>query len=106
MFRRRKFGALMLLCLSGMAMHLRAQEFAPEVESEGRIDRLDFGRATAQISGYDYTVSPTVEVEINNTYGAFTLLELGMLIQFNYLQFDNGQRQIIAIREVDTIEEH
>lgn len=85
---------------------VQAQEFAPQVESQGRIDMLNFGTYEAQISGYDYSVSMNVEVEINDSYGAFTMLEEGMLVQFNYLQFDDGTRQIIDMREVDSLEEH
>ena len=94
-------GALML-----MMNPAQAQEFAPQVESQGRIDTLDFGAYQAQISGSDYSVSPSVEVEIDDSYGAFTMLEQGMLVQFNYLQFDDGTRQIIEMREVDALEEH
>jgi len=98
-----------LICASALVLMLnpvQAQEFAPQVESQGRIDMLNFGTYEAQISGYDYSVSMNVEVEINDSYGAFTMLEEGMLVQFNYLQFDDGTRQIIDMREVDSLEEH
>lgn len=98
-----------LICATALILMLnpvQAQEFAPEVESEGRIDMLNFGAYQARVSGYNYDVSMNVEVEIAGSYGAFTMLEEGMLVQFNYLQFDDGTRQIIEMREVDVIEEH
>jgi hypothetical protein len=100
---------LSFICTTAVVLALnpvQAQEFAPQVESQGRIDMLNFGTYEAQISGYDYDVSMNVEVEIAGSYGAFTMLEEGMLVQFNYLQFDDGTRQIIDMQEVESLEEH
>ncbi len=98
-----------LICTGALALLLspvQAQEFAPQGEGQGRIDKLNFGNHTAQIGGYDYSVSMNAEVEINNSYGAFTMLEEGMLVEFEYLQFDDGTRRITDMRQVDAIEEH
>jgi hypothetical protein len=83
-----------------------AQEFlAPEAESQGEIQGLDFGSYRAVVNGSDYDVSPNVQVQINGTFGAFTMLEEGMLIEFTFLHHQDGARVINSIREVDAVEE-
>ena len=52
-----------------------------------------------------YSVNPNVRVEINGTYGAFTMLEEGMLVEFTFLQFSDGRREINFMREVSEVEE-
>ena len=78
---------------------------APLGDDQGVIQGLDFATNRAVINGYRYEVSPTVRVEINGSYGAFTLLEEGMKIEFSYLQFSDGTREVTEIRQVDEIEE-
>lgn len=82
-----------------------AQEFlAPEGEGAGEIQALDFGTYRAVVNGMDYDVSTTVQVQINGTFGAFTMLEEGMLIEFTFLHHADGAKVINSIVEVDAIE--
>jgi len=92
-----------LLAVSGL---VHAQEYnAPEAEGAGEIQALDFGAYDAVINGAMYSVNPNVRVEINGTYGAFTMLEEGMLVEFTFLQYSDGRREINFMREVNEVEE-
>ena len=84
-----------------------AQPFSgPEGEAEGEIAKLDFGQNTMVVGGYTYQVSETAQVQIGGSYGAFTMLEKGMLIEFTYQRFDDGVRRIVGIRQVASVEEY
>ena len=96
---------LMLCSVLLIAGSAGAREInAPEGEGQGEIQSLDFGAYRAFISGSEYGVSQNVKVEIGGTYGAFTMLEEGMLIDFTYLKFKDGYREINFIQEVNEIE--
>lgn len=85
---------------------LASAQTAPSAEGQGEIHKLDFGGNKMVINGYNYDVDPNVEVEINGSYGAFTMLEEGMLIEYVFLRFDDGSRRVTEIFEVDEIEEY
>lgn len=82
-----------------------AEYNAPEADSEGVIQELNFAANQALINGSSYDVSRTVNVEINGSYGAFTMLTTGMKVEFSYLHYSDGVKQITSIREVAEIEE-
>ena len=91
-----------LLLVAGSA---GAQQYnAPEAEGEGEIQGLNFGTYRALIGGYQYDVSQSVQVQIGGTFGAFTMLTEGMLVEFTFLQFSDGVRQITYMREVAEVE--
>ena len=79
---------------------------APVAEGQGEIQGLNFAANTMVINGYDYDVDINVDVEINGSYGAFTMLEEGMLIEFSFLHFDDGVRRVVEIFEVDAVEQY
>ena len=90
-----------------LAVSAHAQEYnAPEAEGEGEIQALDFGDYDTVINGTMYLVNPNVRVEINGTYGAFTMLEEGMLVEFTFLHYSDGRREINFMREVNQVEEY
>jgi hypothetical protein len=85
----------------------QAQQYnAPLANGEGEVQDLNFGANTMIISGYSYHVTDTTKIEIDGTFGAFTMLEKGMLIEFNFLRFDDGARRITEIFEVDEVEKY
>jgi len=95
--------AFLFLLLGASAVN--AQDFlAPEAEGSGEIQDLDFGTYRAVVNGTNYDVSPTVQVQINGTFGAFTMLEEGMFIEFTFLHHSDGARVINSIVEVDSVE--
>ena len=101
----KQFLRLAFLSLLLGAGAVSAQEFlAPEAEGSGEIQGLDFGTYRAVVNGMNYDVSPTVQVQINGTFGAFTMLEEGMFIEFTFLHHADGARVINSIVEVDAVE--
>jgi hypothetical protein len=93
-----------LLLVAGSA---GARELNPPLgEAQGVIQGLDFGTYRAVINGYDYEVSQSVRVEINGSYGAFTMLTEGMKVEFSYLQFKDGTREVTEMRQVNEIDEY
>ena len=101
----KQFLRLAILSLLLGAGAVSAQEFlAPEAEGAGEIQGLDFGTYRAVVNGTNYDVSPTVQVQINGTFGAFTMLEEGMLIEFTFLHHADGARVINSIVEVEAVE--
>ena len=94
--------ALVGLLFAGIA---QAQEYnAPEAEGQGVIQGLDFGLNTAVVNGTDYRISPNVRVEIGGSYGAFTMLQEGMSVEFTFLHYSDGVREIIDMHEVAAVE--
>jgi hypothetical protein len=98
------------ICILGLLLvagSVNAREINPPLgDEQGVIQDLNFGLYKAVVNGYDYEVSQSVRVTINGTYGAFTMLEKGMKIEFSYLQFKDGTREIVEINEVDQIDEY
>ena len=94
--------AAALLSLSAFA----GAQLAPVAEGQGEIQGLDFTANTMVINGYSYDVDMNVEVEIAGSYGAFTMLEEGMLIEFSFLRFDDGVRRVVEIYEVYAVEQY
>ena len=78
---------------------------APEAEGQGQIQALNFSASKILISGREYDMSETADVEISGSYGAFTMLEPGMLVEFTFMHYEDGAREIVQLREVSEIEE-
>jgi len=103
-------GATKQLCVVTLASigSVSAQQYnAPESSSRGVIQNIDLAHNQMVVGGNRYDVLITAKVEINGSYGAFTMLRTGTRIEFNYKKFDDGVRQIIEIRELtagETIE--
>ncbi len=78
----------------------------PLADGEGELQRLDFAANTMIINGYLYHVTDTTKVEIGGSFGAFTMLKEGMLVEFSFLRFDDGVRRITELFEVTEVEEY
>lgn len=72
----------------------------PLASASGTIEALDFGQSTMIVSGYRYHVATDVTVEIDGSYGAFTMLEPGMPIRFDYLRISPSERRMVLIQEL------
>ncbi|NKB99258.1 MAG: hypothetical protein GKR90_12295 [Pseudomonadales bacterium] len=79
---------------------------APLADGEGQVQDLNFGANTMVINGYLYQVTDATKVEIDGSYGAFTMLKKGMIVEFSFLRFDDGVRRITELFEVDEVEEY
>ena len=95
---RSLLGALTLLLA---ASNVTAMQYdAPQVERRGVVQELNISTYEIIISGHRYQVSQTAEVEIAGSFGAYTLLQPGMRVVFEYLRFDDGRREILRMREL------
>ncbi len=89
-------GSLLLsLCTPSIASEPRLN--APAVEAQGIVERLDFGSQRISISGRSYVAAPELRVEIDGSFGAFTLLEPGMKVRLSYRHGDQGQRELLQV---------
>lgn len=101
--------AVGLIVVASLFSHLSwANGFGAEMESQGQVEQLHFGEQQLQISGRTYDVGPGLQVEIDGTYGAFTLLQSGMKVYLRFVQHADGRREVLEIRELapgDLLEE-
>lgn len=93
-------GAILILLASALASPSWANGFGAEMESHGQVELLHFGEQQLQVGGRTYDVSPAIQVEIGGTYGAFTLLQPGMKIYLRFVQYADGRREVLEIREL------
>lgn len=92
-------GILILLVVT-LAGPSWASGFGAEMEGHGQVELLHFGEQQLQVGGRTYDVSPAVKVEISGSYGAFTLLQPGMKIYLRFVQYADGRREVLEIREL------
>ena len=95
----RSFLGALILLLSASSV-LAMQYDAPQVERRGVVQELSIGTYEIIISGHRYQVSQTAEVEIAGSFGAYTMLQPGMRVVFEYLRFNDGRREIFRLREL------
>lgn len=102
MMRLLRVALLASLTFAGGALAEELDE--PEAEGAGEIHELDYSASTIVIGGDTYYVKPDAEVQINGTFGAFTMLQKGMLVEFAFKTFSDGNRVIYIIREDAAVE--
>ena len=90
--------ATMLLFLSGMVCAADAPSYmAPETEMQGTIEALDFGANTMIFEGMRFHMAPDLQVEIRGSYGAFTMLTVGMKAVVTYRMISGSERHAVRI---------
>jgi hypothetical protein len=72
----------------------------PVASRSGLIEQVDYGSSSMIVGGYRYQVAIDARVEIGGTHGAFTLLQPGMRIRFEYLHISGTERRIILVQEL------
>ena len=87
---------LLLSCLSASPVMAEA----PVRDKVGIIEDLDLGNNAMIVQGMRYRVAVDVEVEINGSFGAFTMLQEGMQIHYTYRVHSALDREIVKIRHV------
>lgn len=71
------------------------------ISGEGRITGLNFGKQVAEISGLTFKIPLDAKIEINNSFGAFTLLKKEMIVSFKYNEsIDSSGRKTRTILEL------
>ena len=96
------FGFLLLLPLMGGAAQAAetVAELAPQMETEGSIEKLDFGANTMIFEGVRYQMAPDLVVEIRGGPGAFTMLREGMKAVVIYRVISATERHAVNIRQL------
>ena len=72
----------------------------PVRQAEGVIQKLDFGAGEMIINGMSYKVSPSANVSIRGSYGAFTMLQKGMKVKFVYTMYSNEHLEITSLDQM------
>ncbi|HEX7037541.1 MAG TPA: hypothetical protein VF210_17360 [Pseudomonadales bacterium] len=72
----------------------------PMAEGAGVIQELDFAGSTMVIDGMSYEVAIDTRVEIGGSYGAFTMLQPGMRVYYEFERHSPTLRIIRLIREL------
>lgn len=93
---------LALWLLLPMAAAAQYEGNFPLAEGTGVIQELDFAAQTLVIDGMSYEVAVDVKVEIGGSYGAYTMLETGMRVYFEFLRISDEERRITLVRELPT----
>lgn len=88
--------AVLIALWSGQALALEGDV----VEEEGVIERLILENNEVVISGVAFRVAYDAQVEIRGTYGAYTMLQPGMKVFFEYRRFSPTELEIFAIEQL------
>ncbi len=88
------------LCSLLLALAPTAHSVPAESEGFGYVQILEFDRNAVVIEGARYFAGPELRVEINGTYGAFTMLKPGMKVRFVYRQARGGPRELVFVEEL------
>lgn len=78
---------------------LGSAQFA-DVKGLGQIESIDIPANTLMISGFTYRVAIDARVEINGTFGAFTLLQPGMKVRFSFRNLSRTEREISSVEQL------
>ena len=97
---KRKTLVWMLYLLGCVPMSAQSADTYALAAESGRIEALSFGNSTMIVGGLRYRVAMDAKVEIGGSYGAFTLLQTGMRIYYEYEVISPTQRRIVLIREL------
>jgi len=84
----------------GAVSSASASVLAGEKTGTGTIQQLDFGAGSMIVDGSRYYITPELHVEIGGSYGAFTMLKVGMKIQLVYRLVSGTQRDVIEIYQL------
>ena len=71
-----------------------------ESDRTGVIEEVELASSSLIISGIRYRVALDAHVEINGTYGAFSLLHKGMKVRFVYQLITAEEREIVQLESL------
>ena len=90
-----------LFCIGLSPVHSTVQGGPyPEREKAGTIEVVEMNRSSLIVDGIRYEVALDAQVEIGGSYGAFTMLKVGMKISFTFKQVSNTSREIVRIQQI------
>ena len=89
--------AASLIVLAGlMGPALSWSQFA-ETDRTGVIDKVELASQSVIVSGTRYRVAIDAQVEIDGTYGAFSMLTRGMKVRFVCKLISADEREIVQL---------
>ncbi|MFB3105371.1 MAG: hypothetical protein ACE1ZA_10635 [Pseudomonadales bacterium] len=91
--------AMAVVLVTALASLVAAAE-APTVEAEGTIHAVELSTNTLVIDGVRFHVAFDAEVEIYGSYGAFTMLQTGMKVIFEYRRHSPANLEIFDIEQL------
>lgn len=100
---RHLLSLVLLGCFFAAPVH--AGERATE-EMGGTINEINIANGSMIVGGRLYWAGADLKVEINGTYGAFSMLRPGMYINMHYRLKPGPQREVFEVREVMHSREH
>ncbi len=92
---------LVLICSLGTAAVCLAE--APLATAVGVIRALDFGNNTMIVNGTRFEVAIDAEVDLGDGHGAFTMLQEGWNVEFDYRVRSGLERKIVRLRRIPSI---
>lgn len=98
--RRRTLKALVALTGLWLTVAALPAPAAPVDTGVGVIEEINLGTQEMIVSGLSYRVAIDANVEIDGSYGAFTMLRKGMQIEFDYEKHSSTERVITRIQHI------
>jgi hypothetical protein len=87
----------MIFFLAALLTMTAAQAAYPEKEGIGYIESIDLDTSTLIVNGLRFRVATDAEVSIDGSFGAFTMLQEGMLIRYDFWQISPTEREIFQM---------
>ena len=97
---QRKITQLFLVLVCGLGTVNAYTAEAPIATAVGVIRALDFGNNTMIVNGTSYNVAIDVQVDLGDGYGAFTMLQEGWNVEFDYRIRSSVEREIVRLRRI------
>ncbi len=72
----------------------------PERQKAGTIEIVELHKSSLIVDGIRYRVALDAQVEISGSYGAFSMLQVGMKVNFTYRDISNTRREIVRIQQI------
>ena len=89
--------AVSLIVVAGLMGPAFSWSQFPESERSGVIEEVELASSSLIVSGTRYRVALDAKVEINGTYGAFSLLSRGMKVRFVCRLISDQEREIVQL---------
>ena len=96
----RKTLSLLVLLLTTLLGGQAAAQNAEVSEGEGVVQKMLFETNKVVIDGVQYRVAFDARVEIRGSYGAYSMLQKGMKVLFEYRRFSPTELEIFAIEQL------
>ena len=99
MLSLKKMLSLLTLLLITFGGQLQAQE-ADVLEEQGIIEELKLAGNELIISGVTFKVAFDAEVQIRGSYGAYSMLQPGMKVYYEYRRYSPTELEIFTIEQL------